>query len=110
MVAFRDLPEGPPEASGGTRLRPFDVGAGLRGSSSRLVLLTLGRYLYFSSLEGLRAQTVAVLGHLEPLSAAICALAFLGKPMSFWEAVGGTLIIGGAMLGTIPQKKPEAPA
>ncbi len=65
----------------------------------------LGCYLYFSSFEGLSAQTVAVLGYLEPLSAVVCALVFLGEPMSLWEAVGGTLIIGGAMLGTTPQKR-----
>lgn len=58
----------------------------------------LGCYWYFSSFGGLRAQTVAILGYLEPLSAVICALVFLGEPMGFWEAVGGALIIGGAVL------------
>ncbi len=66
----------------------------------------LGCFLYFSSFEGLSAQTVAVLGYLEPLSAVVCALVFLGEPMGFWEAIGGALIIGGAMLGTVPHKKP----
>lgn len=62
----------------------------------------LGCYLYFSSFEGLRAQTVAILGYLEPLSAVVCALVFLGEPMSSFEMVGGALIIGGAVAGSIP--------
>lgn len=62
----------------------------------------LGCYLYFSSFEGLRAQTVAILGYLEPLSAVICALAFLGEPMSSLEMIGGMLIISGAVAGSIP--------
>ncbi|WP_371808830.1 EamA family transporter [Adlercreutzia sp. ZJ473] len=69
----------------------------------------LGCFLYFSSFEGLSAQTVAILGYLEPLSAVVCALMFLGEPMGLWEAVGGVLIIGGAILGTAPGKKPEMP-
>lgn len=62
----------------------------------------LGCCLYFSSFEGLRAQTVAILGYLEPLSAVICALVFLGEPMSSFEMIGGMLIIGGAVAGSIP--------
>lgn len=70
----------------------------------------LGCYLYFSSFEGLSAQTVAIFGYLEPLSAVVCALVFLGEPMSFWEAIGGLFIIGGAILGTAPKKKSGMPA
>lgn len=90
---------------------PFDVPL---GSWPWIIVLGvvntgLGCFLYFSSFEGLSAQTVAVLGYLEPLSAVVCALVFLGEPMGLWEAVGGVLIIGGAMLGTAPGKKAEMP-
>lgn len=61
----------------------------------------LGCYLYFSSFEGLRAQTVAILGYLEPLSAVICALVFLGESMSTFEIMGGVLIICGAVAGSV---------
>lgn len=69
----------------------------------------LGCYLYFSSFQGLSAQTVAILGYLEPLSAVICALVFLGEPMGFWEAIGATLIVGGAMLEAMGPLNLELP-
>lgn len=66
----------------------------------------LGCYLYFSSFGSLRAQTVAILGYLEPLSAVVCALVFLSEPMGVFEMIGGLLIIGGAMAASIPGSKP----
>lgn len=66
----------------------------------------LGCYLYFSSFGSLRAQTVAILGYLEPLSAVVCALVFLGEPMGAFEMVGGLLIIGGAIAASMPGSKP----
>lgn len=59
-----------------------------------------GCYLYFSSFRSLAAQTVAVLGYLEPLSAVVCAFVFLGEPMTAPQILGGSLIIGGAAAGT----------
>ena len=61
----------------------------------------LGCYLYFSSFEGLSAQSVAVLGYLEPLSAVACSALFLGEAMSAIQLVGSALIIAGAALGTL---------
>ena len=39
----------------------------------------VGCYLYFSSIGGMRAQSVAILGYLEPLSALLFAALFLGE-------------------------------
>lgn len=61
----------------------------------------LGCYLYFSSFGGLRAQTVAILGYIEPLSALACAFIFLEEPMSVLQACGGALILSGAAMGTL---------
>lgn len=61
----------------------------------------IGCYLYFSSFEGLRAQEVALLGYLEPLSAVVCALAFLGEPMEPLQIIGGALIIAGAAFADV---------
>lgn len=65
----------------------------------------LGCYLYFSSFEGLSAQTVAILGYIEPLSAVVCALAFLGEPIGHLQALGGLLVIGGALAGSASKER-----
>lgn len=62
-----------------------------------LVNTGLGCYLYFSSLAPLPAQTVVMLGYLEPLSAVVLAVILLGEPMSAAQAVGAALILGGAL-------------
>ncbi len=68
-----------------------------------------GCYLYFSSFRSLSAQTVAVLGYLEPLSAVVCAFVFLGEPMTGLQLLGGGLIIGGAAAGTFATSTSSAP-
>ena len=60
----------------------------------------VGCYWYFSSFQGLTAQTVSVLGYLEPLSAVVCAAVFLGESLGAAQLLGGALIIGGALAGT----------
>lgn len=62
-----------------------------------LVNTGFGCYLYFSSIGNLRVQTVAVLGYLEPLSAVVFSMVFLGEPMSALQVLGAACIIGGAM-------------
>ena len=56
----------------------------------------LGCYLYFGSLGRLKAQTVAVCGYIEPVSAVVMAMAFLGEGMSILQVVGALLVISGA--------------
>lgn len=64
-----------------------------------LVNTGLGCYLYFSSIGQMRAQSVAVLGYLEPLSALLLAAAFLGEALSPLQLAGAALILGGAVFG-----------
>ncbi len=72
----------------------------------------IGCYLYFSPLSKLPAQTVAVCGYLEPLSAVIFATLFLGEQMSAIQMIGAVCIIGGAMVGELVKPtnlSPSAP-
>ncbi len=59
----------------------------------------VGCYLYFSSIGHLPAQTVAIFGYLEPLSAVVFAMIFLHEIMLPLQVVGAILIIGGALYG-----------
>jgi drug/metabolite transporter (DMT)-like permease len=64
-----------------------------------LVNTGAGCYFYFSSIGRLPVQTVAICGYIEPLSAVVLSVAFLGEPMSPLQMLGAVLILGGAIFG-----------
>ena len=66
-----------------------------------LINTGVGCYLYFSSIGGLPAQTVAVCGYLEPLSAVAFSVVLLGEVLMPIQLVGMILIIGGAAAGEL---------
>ncbi|SMC65404.1 DMT family transporter [Papillibacter cinnamivorans] len=59
----------------------------------------VGCWLYFSAVERLPVQSVAVCGYLEPLSALVFSAAFLGERLSPAQLFGAVLILGGAAYG-----------
>ena len=59
----------------------------------------LGCFLYFSSLSKLSAQTVAIFGYLELLSAVIFSAVFLGERMTPTQIIGALLILSGTLIG-----------
>ncbi|WP_236782424.1 DMT family transporter [Anaerotignum propionicum] len=59
----------------------------------------IGCYFYFSSINNLPVQTVAICGYLEPLSAVIFSVIFLTENISHTQMLGAIMIIGGAILG-----------
>lgn len=61
----------------------------------------IGCFLYFSSIGKLNAQTVAVCGYLEPLSAVVYSALFLGERLLPLQWVGTALVLGGAMAGEL---------
>ncbi len=50
--------------------------------------------MYFSSLKELPGQKAAILSYIDPLVAVLISVTVLGEKMSFWQIVGGTLILG----------------
>lgn len=59
----------------------------------------LAMYLYYSSIQNLEAQTVALFSYIEPLSALISSSLILGEHLGFVEMLGGIFILGGALYG-----------
>lgn len=57
----------------------------------------IGVYLYFSGVSKLPAQSVAVCGYLEPLSAVVFSAIFLHEMLSGAQLLGGAMILGGAV-------------
>ena len=56
----------------------------------------IGCYFYFSSIGRLPVQTVAICGYLEPLSAVVFSVLFLGESMTILQLAGAVLVLGGA--------------
>lgn len=59
----------------------------------------IGCYLYFSSIGKLPAQTVAICGYLEPLSAVVLSVLILNEVIWPMQIIGAVLIISGAIVG-----------
>lgn len=62
-------------------------------------------FLYFTSMRKLSAQTISVLGYLEPLSAVIFSALFLQEILTPLQTLGAVCIIGGAVYAEIAWKK-----
>lgn len=62
-----------------------------------LINTGLGCYLYFSSIGGIPAQSVAIMGYLEPMSSTVLAGLFLGESLSVQQLAGAALIACGAL-------------
>ena len=72
------------------------------------VLSGIGNLMYFIAISKLSVQSVAVFGYLEPLSAVLMSVAFLGEHMLPLQIVGAAMIIGGALAAeTIGKKQPQ---
>lgn len=87
-----------------TAVRQGTVTAVPPGSLLPLLLLGfvntgIGCYLYFSSMQSLPAQSVAICGYLEPLSALLFSAVLLGERLTPVQMAGAALILGGAAFG-----------
>ena len=65
--------------------------------------------LYFGSMDGLKAQTVAIFSYIDPVSALFFSAVLLREPLTLRCLIGAALILGAAVLSELtPQKQPEA--
>lgn len=60
--------------------------------------------MYFSSLAKLQGQKAAILSYFDPLVAVFLSVTVLGEPMTFWQAIGGILILGFTLWNEISPK------
>ena len=65
--------------------------------------------MYFSSLDRLRVQTVAILSYIDPVSALLFSAFLLREPLSPLNILGAVMIIGSAMVSEIRKANPPAP-
>jgi len=69
----------------------------------------IGCYLYFSSIQQLPSQSVAIIGYLEPLSALIFSALFLHERLTIVQSVGAILILSGTIFGEFYYKNRTIP-
>lgn len=62
-------------------------------------------HLYFSSMQILPGQSVAMCSYIDPVSSLLIAAAVLSEKMSIVQIIGAVLIIGGAAFGELYRKK-----
>lgn len=62
-------------------------------------------YLYFSSMQDLSSQTVAVFSYIDPISAILLSAVFLKEPLTPLQIFGGILILGATLVPEIGQIK-----
>ena len=68
----------------------------------------LAYVLYFSGLQKLPGQSVALISYVDPVSALFFSALFLHEKLTLVQVIGAVLIIGGTMLGEM--RKPAAAA
>lgn len=85
-------------------------------SKSILFILILGivhtgiaYLLYFTSFKELKAQTIAILSYIDPISAVIFAAIFLRESMTLTQMLGGILILGSTFLSERLESKYQNP-
>ncbi|MBU3110256.1 DMT family transporter [Clostridium lacusfryxellense] len=61
--------------------------------------------MYFSSIQELKGQSIAILSYIDPISAVILASIFLGETITLIKIIGGVLILGSTFLSEILETK-----
>ena len=57
--------------------------------------------MYFGSVDGLRAQTVAILSYMDPITALTLSVLVLGEKLNVYGIIGAVLIIGAAIVSEL---------
>lgn len=65
----------------------------------------LAYVLYFTGLQKLPAQSVALISYIDPVSALLLSALLLHESLTALQLFGAVLIIGGALLGEAPGKR-----
>lgn len=57
--------------------------------------------LYFSAMQGLKAQTIAILSYIDPVTAIILSAVLLSEPMDAYSLIGAILILGATLVSEV---------
>lgn len=73
-----------------------------------IVYTGISYLLYFSGMQKLKGQTIAVLSYIDPITAVVISSVLLRERMNIIQIIGGMLILGSSFLseGTISSDEP----
>ena len=54
--------------------------------------------LYFSAMKDLKAQSIAILGYIDPVSSVVFSIFLLREPFSIYQLIGGVIILLSAVI------------
>ena len=77
----------------------------VRNTLTAPILIFVIYLLYFGSLTGVTATTAAIFSYIDPALAIVLSAIILSQPMDNFAKIGAVLILGGALLSELPQKK-----
>ncbi len=60
--------------------------------------------LFFGSIDGIKAQTVALFSYIDPVGALILSAIILGEEMTVFGIIGAVLILGAALISELKTK------
>lgn len=63
--------------------------------------------LYFSAMQGLSAQSIALCSYIDPITAVLFSTLLLGEPMTALQAAGTLLILSATLLGQFRKQTKE---
>ncbi len=61
--------------------------------------------LYFSSIQSLKAQTVAIFSYIDPIVAIILSAVLLNESMDIYSMVGAVLVLGSTFVSELAERK-----
>lgn len=67
----------------------------------------VGFYLFFSSMKGLKGQTIAVLSYIDPLTSLLISALIVGERMTSQQLLGAVLLLGSTWISEGREKKKE---
>lgn len=61
--------------------------------------------MYFSSMDAIPAQTVALFSYIDPVSAIFLSAIFLKEPLTLFGCIGAVLVLGSTLVSELPERK-----
>jgi drug/metabolite transporter (DMT)-like permease len=83
----------------------WSVTEGLMLAVVGVVHTGLAYALYFGSMDGLRAQTVAIISYLDPIVALLLSALILKEGLTLTGVLGAVMILGAAFVSEMSGKK-----